>query len=42
MMAGGGLAAGMDFKHIILATLGGNIFLKKEQGSLRIEQIHVP
>ena len=27
MMAGGGLAAGMDFKHIILATLGGNIFL---------------
>lgn len=27
MMAGGGLAAGMDFKHIILATLGGNVFL---------------
>lgn len=27
MMAGGGLAAGMDFKHIIIATLGGNIFL---------------
>ena len=27
MMAGGGLAAGMDFKNIILATIGGNIFL---------------
>lgn len=27
MMAGGGLAAGMDFKHIICATLGGNLFL---------------
>lgn len=27
MMAGGGLAEGMDFKNIILATIGGNIFL---------------
>lgn len=27
MMAGGGLAVSMDFKHIILATLGGNVFL---------------
>lgn len=27
MMAGGGLAAGMDFKNIILATIGGNVFL---------------
>ncbi len=27
MMAGGGLAAGLDFKGIIIATLGGNIFL---------------
>lgn len=27
MMAGGGLAAGMDFKNVILATIGGNVFL---------------
>jgi len=27
MMAGGGLAAGLDFKGILIATLGGNIFL---------------
>lgn len=27
MMAGGGLAAGLDFKGVIIATLGGNIFL---------------
>lgn len=27
MMAGGGLAAGLDFKNIILATIVGNIFL---------------
>lgn len=27
MMAGGGLAAGLDFKNIMIATLGGNIFL---------------
>ena len=27
MMAGGGLAAGMDFKQIVIATIGGNVFL---------------
>lgn len=27
MMAGGGLAAGLDFKNIVLATVGGNVFL---------------
>ena len=27
MMAGGGLAEGLDFQHILLATLIGNVFL---------------
>lgn len=34
MMAGGGLAEGLDFKHILLATLVGNIFLCLIAGSV--------
>ena len=34
MMAGGGLAEGLDFKHILLATFIGNIFLCLIAGSV--------